>query len=69
MSLATSYLLNHDEDFPKIGSFALSHHIVSLTSTTYGLLRLDPSSSKAKPPSQSFPNPRLNRYPNHHLKS
>ncbi|KAM0046319.1 putative glutaredoxin, Thioredoxin-like superfamily [Helianthus debilis subsp. tardiflorus] len=57
MGCATSHLLNHDEDFPKIGSSALSHHIVSLTSTTYGLLTLDPSSSKAKTTISIFPKP------------
>ncbi|KAI3707151.1 hypothetical protein L6452_25415 [Arctium lappa] len=46
MGCASSHLLNHDEDFTQIGSSALGHHIVSLTSTTYGLLTLDPSSSK-----------------------
>nr|XP_043613584.1 uncharacterized protein At3g28850-like [Erigeron canadensis] len=46
MGCASSHLLNHDEDFTKIGSSALGHHIVSLTSTTYGLLTLDPLSSK-----------------------
>ncbi|KAI3672596.1 hypothetical protein L6452_38691 [Arctium lappa] len=34
------------KDFTQIGSSALGHHIVPLTSTTYGLLILDPSSSK-----------------------
>lgn len=46
MGCASSHLLNRDEDFSQIGSSALGHHIVSLTSTTYGLLTLDPSSSK-----------------------
>ncbi|KAI3804504.1 hypothetical protein L1987_26098 [Smallanthus sonchifolius] len=36
MGCASSHLLNQDDDFT---------HIVSLTSTTYGLLTLDPSSS------------------------
>ncbi|KAI3687416.1 hypothetical protein L1987_81112 [Smallanthus sonchifolius] len=57
MGCATSHLLNHDEDFTKIGSSALSHHIVSLTSTTYGLLTLDPSSSKTKTTISIFPTP------------
>ncbi|KAI3822071.1 hypothetical protein L1987_09652 [Smallanthus sonchifolius] len=55
MACATSHLLNHDEDFTKIGSSALSHHIVLLTSTTYGLLTLDPSSSKTKTTISIFP--------------
>ncbi|KAL0357416.1 UNVERIFIED_CONTAM: hypothetical protein Scaly_1427300 [Sesamum calycinum] len=43
MGCVSSTLLNQDEDFPQIGgSAAFSHHIVSLTSTTYGLLTLDP---------------------------
>ncbi|XP_076936192.1 uncharacterized protein LOC143603197 [Bidens hawaiensis] len=37
MGCTSSNLLNQDDDF--------THHIVSLTSTTYGLLTLDPSSS------------------------
>ncbi|KAD4384799.1 hypothetical protein E3N88_24967 [Mikania micrantha] len=57
MGCATSHLLNHDEDFTKIGSSAFSHHIVSLTSTTYGLLTLDPSSSKTKTTFSIFPAP------------
>ncbi|KAK9067923.1 hypothetical protein SSX86_012034 [Deinandra increscens subsp. villosa] len=36
----SSHLLNQEDDFTQI-----SHHFVSLTSTTYGLLTLDPSSS------------------------
>ncbi|XP_076927461.1 uncharacterized protein LOC143591022 [Bidens hawaiensis] len=55
MGCATSHLLNHNEDFTKIGSSAFSHHIVSLTSTTYGLLTLDPSSSKTKTTISIFP--------------
>ncbi|KNA24726.1 hypothetical protein SOVF_013220 [Spinacia oleracea] len=52
MGCVSSTLLNQDEDFPQIGSAAFSHHIVSLTSTTYGLLSLDapPSSSPMTPP-------------------
>ncbi|XP_076955253.1 uncharacterized protein LOC143630024 [Bidens hawaiensis] len=57
MGCATSHLLNHDEDFTKFGSSAFSHHIVSLTSTTYGLLTLDPSSSKTKTTISIFPTP------------
>ncbi|KFK31858.1 hypothetical protein AALP_AA6G167600 [Arabis alpina] len=43
MGCVSSNLLNHDDDFPQIGgSTAFGHHIVKLTSTTYGLLTLDP---------------------------
>ncbi|XP_071730633.1 uncharacterized protein At3g28850-like [Rutidosis leptorrhynchoides] len=45
MGCVSSNLLNQDDDFTQIGSSSLGHHIVSLTSTTYGLLTLDPSSS------------------------
>ncbi|XP_042953896.1 uncharacterized protein At5g39865-like [Carya illinoinensis] len=51
MGCVSSNLLNHDDDFTQLGSSALSHHIVSLTSTTYGLLTLDP------PPPQSTSSP------------
>ncbi|KAI7752089.1 hypothetical protein M8C21_028206, partial [Ambrosia artemisiifolia] len=40
MGCVSSHFLTQEEDFTQI-----SHHIVSLTSTTYGLLTLDPSSS------------------------
>lgn len=40
MGCVSSTLLNQDEEFSQIGGF--SHHIVSLTSTTYGLLTMDP---------------------------
>ncbi|XP_021900405.1 uncharacterized protein At5g39865-like [Carica papaya] len=42
MGCVSSNLLNQDDEFGQLGSSALSHHIVSLTSTTYGLLTLDP---------------------------
>ncbi|KAL5551513.1 hypothetical protein UlMin_001689 [Ulmus minor] len=42
MGCVSSNLLNHDDEFTQLGSSALSHHIVSLTSSTYGLLNLDP---------------------------
>ncbi|KAJ0233172.1 F3 protein [Hirschfeldia incana] len=46
MGCVSSNLLNHDDDFPQIGgSSAFGHHIVKLTSTTYGLLTLDPPPS------------------------
>ncbi|GJS20315.1 putative glutaredoxin family protein [Tanacetum coccineum] len=48
MGCASSHLLNNDDDLTKFGSSAFGHHIVSLTSTTYGLLTLDPSSTKMK---------------------
>ncbi|KAH7533893.1 hypothetical protein FEM48_Zijuj04G0179900 [Ziziphus jujuba var. spinosa] len=38
----SSNLLHHDDEFTQLGSSALSHHIVSLKSSTYGLLTLDP---------------------------
>lgn len=39
MGCVSSTLLNRDEEFPQLGgSAAFSHHIVSLTSTTYGFL-------------------------------
>ncbi|XP_051115708.1 uncharacterized protein At5g39865-like [Andrographis paniculata] len=42
MGCVSSALLNQDDDFSQIGaSAAFSHHIVSLTSTTYGLLTLN----------------------------
>ncbi|XP_021767832.1 uncharacterized protein At3g28850-like [Chenopodium quinoa] len=52
MGCVSSTLLNQDDDFPQIGSTAFNHHIVSLTSTTYGLLSLDPppASSPMTPP-------------------
>ncbi|CAL5430100.1 unnamed protein product [Camellia sinensis] len=54
MGCVSSTLLNHDDDFSQIGSSSLGHHIVSLTSTTYGLLSLDPpppsSDSHTTPP-------------------
>ncbi|KZV22446.1 hypothetical protein F511_19561 [Dorcoceras hygrometricum] len=58
--------LNHDEEFSQIGSAAFSHHIVSLTSTTYGLLSLDPpqpadchspSAAATVPPTPTQPPP------------
>ncbi|XP_021816541.1 uncharacterized protein At3g28850 [Prunus avium] len=47
MGCVSSNLFNHDDEFTQLGSSALSHHIVSLTSSTYGLLTLDP------PPAQT----------------
>nr|GEV21579.1 putative thioredoxin-like fold protein [Tanacetum cinerariifolium] len=49
MGCVSSHLLSQDDDFT---TTTLSHHIVSLTSSTYGLLTLDPSSSPTTiPPS------------------
>nr|XP_043630603.1 uncharacterized protein At3g28850-like [Erigeron canadensis] len=45
MGCVSSHLLNQDDDFMPI-----RQHIVSLTSTTYGLLTLDPSSSPTTVP-------------------
>lgn len=45
MGCVSSTLLSNDEDFSQIGGNSgalIGHHIVSLTSTTYGLLNLDP---------------------------
>ncbi|CAH9077278.1 unnamed protein product [Cuscuta epithymum] len=43
MGCVSSTLLSHDDEFAQIGGSAgFGHHIVSLTSTTYGLLTLDP---------------------------
>ncbi|CAM8992681.1 unnamed protein product [Rhodiola kirilowii] len=50
MGCASSALLNGaDDDFSQIGSSAFGHHIVSLTSTTYGLLTLDSPNPKSTP--------------------
>ncbi|KAJ8424019.1 hypothetical protein Cgig2_001722 [Carnegiea gigantea] len=58
MGCVSSTLLNQDDEFTQIRSNALSHHIVSLTSTTYGLLTLDPPPSSTTPPT---PSPRFTR--------
>ncbi|GAB4858105.1 hypothetical protein Ancab_016007 [Ancistrocladus abbreviatus] len=54
MGCVSSTLLNRDDEFTQLSNAAgLSHHIVSLTSTTYGLLNLDSqshSSSSATTP-------------------
>ncbi|KAI4347245.1 hypothetical protein L6164_008073 [Bauhinia variegata] len=49
MGCVSSNLLHHEDEFAQLGSSALGHHIVSLTSTTYGLLALDPPPSTANP--------------------
>ncbi|OMP02819.1 Glutaredoxin [Corchorus olitorius] len=50
MGCVSSNLLNQEDEFAQLGSSALGHHIVSLTSTTYGLLTLDPPSQSATTP-------------------
>lgn len=50
MGCVSSSLLSHEDEFPQLGSAALGHHIVSLTSTTYGLLSMDPPQSATTPP-------------------
>ncbi|XP_022738430.1 uncharacterized protein At5g39865 [Durio zibethinus] len=56
MGCVSSNLLNQDDEFTQLGSSALGHHIVSLTSTTYGLLTLDPPpQSTTTPPTPPPP--------------
>ncbi|CAA3017740.1 Hop-interacting THI143 [Olea europaea subsp. europaea] len=56
MGCVSSTLLNQDDEFSPIGgSSAFSHHIVSLTSTTYGLLTLDSPSSDHHSPTTTVP--------------
>ncbi|KAH6774011.1 Glutaredoxin family protein [Perilla frutescens var. hirtella] len=58
MGCVSSTLLSQEEEFSQIGgSAAFSHHIVSLTSTTYGLLTLDPPPTTTIPPTPSPPPP------------
>ncbi|GFZ16367.1 glutaredoxin family protein [Actinidia rufa] len=57
MGCVSSTLLNTDDDFSQIGSSSLGHHIVSLTSTTYGLLTLDHPSSESPPTPTPTPPP------------
>ncbi|KAK9926426.1 hypothetical protein M0R45_023658 [Rubus argutus] len=56
MGCVSSNLFNHNDDFSQLGSSALSHHIVSLTSSTYGLLTLDPPPPNCSTPTTP-PNP------------
>ncbi|KAK8530876.1 hypothetical protein V6N12_013376 [Hibiscus sabdariffa] len=49
MGCVSSSFLNQDDEFTQLGSSALGHHIVSLTSTTYGLLNLDPPQPPPQP--------------------
>ncbi|CAL1386622.1 unnamed protein product [Linum trigynum] len=60
MGCVSSNLLSNEETFTQLGGSALGvgHHIVSLTSTTYGLLNLDPPSSTTAT-SRPAPPPRL----------
>ncbi|XP_028784226.1 uncharacterized protein At5g39865-like [Neltuma alba] len=52
MGCVSSNLLNHNDEFPQLGASAIGHHIVSLTSTTYGLLNLDPPQTPTIPPTR-----------------
>ncbi|KAJ1412408.1 hypothetical protein SESBI_20529 [Sesbania bispinosa] len=54
MGCVSSNLLNHDEEFAQLSSSALGHHIVSLTSTIYGLLTLDPPHTPSTTPPSRF---------------
>ncbi|KAK6783504.1 hypothetical protein RDI58_021301 [Solanum bulbocastanum] len=59
MGCVSSTLLNQDNEFTNMGGSAagFSHHIVSLTSTTYGLLTLDPPSTPPPPTVPPTPTP------------
>uniref|UniRef100_A0A7N0UGW7 Glutaredoxin domain-containing protein n=1 Tax=Kalanchoe fedtschenkoi TaxID=63787 RepID=A0A7N0UGW7_KALFE len=59
MGCASSALLTpNDDDFSQLGSSAFGHHIVNLTSTTYGLLTLDsPNAHHRQPTTMSPPTP------------
>ncbi|CBI34599.3 unnamed protein product, partial [Vitis vinifera] len=50
MGCVSSTLLNHEEELGQLSGSTLGHHIVSLTSTTYGLLNLDPPPQPTHPP-------------------
>ncbi|GKV04034.1 hypothetical protein SLEP1_g16251 [Rubroshorea leprosula] len=56
MGCVSSNLLNQEDEFSQLGGSAFGHHIVSLTSSTYGLLTLDPPQSATTPPT---PQPRI----------
>ncbi|CAN8246577.1 unnamed protein product [Cochlearia groenlandica] len=60
MGCVSSNLLNQDDDFPQIGGggSAFGNHIVKLTSTTYGLLTLDPPPSPPTTPPEKFTEPK-----------
>lgn len=50
MGCVSSHLLNHEDEFGT-SALGVGHHIVSLTSTTYGLLNtLDPPTTTTPPP-------------------
>ncbi|PNX58676.1 glutaredoxin family protein [Trifolium pratense] len=54
MGCVSSNLLNHEDELGQLTTSALGHHIVSLTSTTYGLLNtLDPTTTTTTPPPPS----------------
>ncbi|XP_043723080.1 uncharacterized protein At3g28850 [Telopea speciosissima] len=53
MGCVSSTLLDHEDEFSQLGRPGLGHHIVSLTSTTYGLLNLDPPSPTLSPPTHN----------------
>ncbi|KAG9142864.1 hypothetical protein Leryth_005609 [Lithospermum erythrorhizon] len=54
MGCVSSTFLNSDDEFSKLrGSTTFGHHIVSLTSTTYGLLTLEPPPTPAAPPPEN----------------
>ncbi|GAA0172795.1 oxidoreductase [Lithospermum erythrorhizon] len=58
MGCVSSTLLSNDNEFNQIGGSAtFSHHIVSLTSTTYGFLALEPPPTPPPPPPESHPSP------------
>lgn len=50
MGCVSSTLLSHEEELGQLSSSTLGHHIVSLTSTTYGLLNVDPPPQPTYPP-------------------
>ncbi|EEF43456.1 uncharacterized protein At5g39865 [Ricinus communis] len=57
MGCVSSNLLNNEDELTQLGSSALSHHIVSLTSTTYGLLNLDPPTPQSSATATTPPPP------------
>ncbi|KAI6671628.1 hypothetical protein NL676_006513 [Syzygium grande] len=61
MGCVSSNLRSHDDEFSPLGTTsALGHHIVSLTSTNYGLLTLDPPlPSAVAPTTPPTPPPRF----------
>lgn len=57
MGCVSSNLLNESDDLSHLGGSTLSHHFVKLTSTTYGLLNLDPLPSPPSPSSVAISAP------------